>query len=209
MSTLDTSNVLISQNTTKLTKAAQDLAKVVESITSSAAVQESVLQEIAVKETELKALDVLFAEEERRRDVEFNINLKANQLKTVTDVLQGQGKIAVDQPVFTQLQADFVKLKAEFDTAVKNEVAKSNAIVKSQYDSAIKQKELELQVSEADTKSKISSLQDRNALLFLTTTAAVPSCKQIKIKSLPRSSMVSAVTQICAATLATALASNR
>ena len=165
MSTLDTSNVLISQNTTKLTKAAQDLAKVVESITSSAAVQESVLQEIAVKETELKALDVLFAEEERRRDVEFNINLKANQLKTVTDVLQGQGKIAVDQPVFTQLQADFVKLKAEFDTAVKNEVAKSNAIVKSQYDSAIKQKELELQVSEADTKSKISSLQDRNALL--------------------------------------------
>jgi len=162
----ETSTVLINQTALKLTKAAQDLAKVVESIGTLSSTQEEVMNQIAVRETELKSLEQKFAEENRRRQVEFTISLKDNQLATVTQVLKDQNKIPVDQAVFTKLQTDFTKLQTEFENAVKAEVAKATAIVASKYENASNQKDLELKAKEAETRAQITSMTDKCNLLL-------------------------------------------
>lgn len=160
-----TQTLLASQANAKLTKTIEDLRKVIDGLAGGATAQNELIEQIAQKETELNSLENQYKEESRRRQVEFDLDLKANELAKVTEVLAKQGRVSIPVAELQKLQDDYTKLSNNFKSELEAQVATVKQQVEASKAAALKQKDLELAAASAAEKAQISSLNDKVALL--------------------------------------------
>lgn len=158
-------NKIANANTTKLIKAADDITKVIEALKHTTEIHGDLSQAIAEKELALSQLEVRFQEEQRRRQVEMDLDFREREATKVTEVLARQGKIAVESVAYQTLLSAHNALKADFAKQLEEEVGKIKQTEAAKTAAAIKHAQLELQVKEAANTASITSLTERNALL--------------------------------------------
>ena len=157
--------VVLGQAAQKISKAVAELNSAADTVNKLVSKSEELTLQVANKETQIAELHVQFEEKARQAEVEFELTMKANAEKLVTDYLREGGKVAVST-------SDLEALKQEL-TAVKNgaeaETNKAVAIVantlKSQYESEVKLLQSENRAVAVENTSKIAVLEDKNKFL--------------------------------------------
>ena len=162
---LQEANKLANQNTTKLLKAAEELTKVIDSLKTTTELHGNLTYTIEEKEEALSELETKFQEEARRRQVDLELAFKENEIGKVNQILQSQGKIAVNQVEYNELVNTFTSLKTEFAKKLEEEAGKIRGQEAGKTAAAIKTAQLELQVKESGNAAAIQSLTDKNVLL--------------------------------------------
>ncbi len=153
------------QANTKLSKTIEELNKTVVTLTAGAVAQSELIEAIATKEAELSALEVNFAEAKRQRQVDFELDLRADQLSKVAEVLNGQGKVAIGAIELAELRSQLNTLTGNFNDKLATEVAAVKQSAEASKAAAIRQKELELAATNAATNAQVTSLTEKNVLL--------------------------------------------
>lgn len=153
------------QANSKLTKTIEELSKTVATLTSGATAQAELIEAIATKEAELSALEQTFAEAKRQRQVDFELDLRADQLSKIAEVLSNQGRVAISTTELNELRTQLNTLTGNFNDKLASEVAAVKQAAEASKAAAIRQKELELAATNAEIKAQVTSLNERNALL--------------------------------------------
>lgn len=148
-----------------LGKQAETLAKLLQTLESVVAVRDELINEIAVRQAERAALEVEFAEQKRAAEVRFALDLQANQLTKVQEVLASNGRTAIEVEVLNKLRADFQNLSDKFADTVEAEVSKVRAQERTSAAVQINTAKLELAAATANEKAQINSLNEKNLLL--------------------------------------------
>ena len=162
---LNAQTIKAQQANTKLSKTIEELNKTVSTLTAGAVAQSELIEAIATKEAELSALEVQFAEAKRQRQVDFELDLRADQLSKVAEVLTQQGKVAIGSTELTELRSQLATLSGNFNDKLATEVAAVKQAAQAGQAAAIRQKELELAATNAEIKAQVGSLTEKNVLL--------------------------------------------
>lgn len=120
---------------------------------------------IAGKEDKIVELDTQFAEKKRAAEVELAVNIKANQTQVIDTLLKGQGKVAIEINELNKVQSALSTLTTDFDSKLKAETAKANAIAENSYKHQKALDESSYKEREATNSAKISTLESQNAFL--------------------------------------------
>ena len=121
--------------------------------------------QVANKETQIADLDVQYAEKARQKEVELELNFKANSERVVNDFLNANGKTAISKSDLAALQKELTDTKAHAENETKKAVAAATATLKTQYESDIKLMHSENKAVAAENASKIGTLTEKNQFL--------------------------------------------
>lgn len=173
MATKPTATKKASQSTEiVLGQAAQQIAKGVSELNSASATIAKLVQasedlslQVANKETQIAELDVQFAEKARQKEVELDLDFKANQDRVVTSYLTENGKVAISKTDLANLQKELSDTKANAEAVTKKEVAIVTSSLKSQYENEIKLIQSENNTKSVENASKIGTLTEKAAFL--------------------------------------------
>lgn len=166
MSTVSTlAESITSAATQKLAKQVQELQKIGDTFTGIVEGSEDLLNLIAEREKQLAALDTQFGEETRRRQVDLDISFRENEAKKVDEVLAVQGKVAVVRDDYNTILNAYSALKTDFTKKLETEANVIRAQEVAKAAAAIKEGQLQLQVSEAQNLATINTQKNQIELL--------------------------------------------
>lgn len=155
-----------------LGQAAQQIAKGVAELNSASATISKLVQasedlslQVANKETQIAELDIQYAEKARQKEVELDLDFKANKESVVNSYLSENQKVAIAKTELASLQKELADTKANADAETKKQVAQVSSTLKSQYENDIRFIQSENKAIAAENASKIATLADKNTFL--------------------------------------------
>jgi chromosome segregation ATPase len=154
-----TTEVVLGRAAQSLSKAVAEAKVTFEQLNTLESKAEELTLKVANKEEELANIEVQIAEKERQAKVELEVRLKENAIRTASEVLAGQGKVAINSTELNDLRDELTQLKSDFATQVRAEIGKAEGIAKSRYESELKLKDAEFKAKEASNTAEIESLK--------------------------------------------------
>lgn len=155
-----------------LGQAAQQIAKAVSELNAATSTvgqlvtqAEELTLQVANKETQISDLEVQYAEKARQAEVEFDLNVKANAERVVTDWLRTNGKVSISSEELSSLQRELADTKANTEAEVKKQVAQATATLKSSYENEVRLIHAENKAIAAENAAKIGTLATQNKFL--------------------------------------------
>lgn len=160
-----TTEIVLGQAAQEIKKAAAELKSASDTINDLITKSEDLSLQVANKETQIAELDVQFAEKARQKEVELDLNFKANSERVVNTYLAENGKVAIAKKDLDTLQKELNDTKANAEAETKKAVATVSATLKSQYESDIKLMQSENKAVAAQNAAKLEALVDTNKRL--------------------------------------------
>lgn len=157
--------IVLGQAAQQIAKGVSELKSASETIAQLVQASEDLSLQVANKEEAIAALDVQFAEKARQKEVELELNFKANSERVVTEFLTANGKTAISKTDLAAIQKDLTDTKANAEAETKKAVAAATASLKSQYDNDIKLLISENNAKSVENASKIGTLTEKNQFL--------------------------------------------
>ena len=149
----------------QITKAVNELNSAVETVNKLASQAEDLTLKVANKESQIAELDTIFAEKARQSEVDFDLNMKANAERVVTNYLGANNKVAISSSDLNALQKELSDTKAGAEAETKRQVAIVSNTLKSQYENEIKLIHSENKSVSAENVSKIVALTEKAKFL--------------------------------------------
>jgi chorismate mutase len=160
-----TSEIVIGQAASKLTKAVAELTSATSEIAGLVEKSETLSLEIAGKEDKIVELDTQFAEKKRQLEVSLDLDMKSKTQTVVLEYLRQNNQVAVASNAVSTLEAQVEDLQTKFEQNVRAEVAKAVGSLKATHESEIKLLNAEYKAKEAENLSKIGTLTEKNDFL--------------------------------------------
>lgn len=157
--------LVLGQAAQHISKAVSELNTAVETVRTLTSQAEELTLQVSNKEAQISELDVQYAEKSRQAEVEFDLNMKANADRVLSEYLRSTGKMAVTVAEWNGLQKELTDVKANAETETKRAVATATNALKSQYDNDIKLLHSENKAIAAENASKIGVLAEKNKFL--------------------------------------------
>ena len=157
--------IVLGQAAQQIAKGVSELKSASETIAQLVQASEDLSLQVANKEEAIAALDVQFAEKARQKEVELELNFKANSERVVNEFLTANGKTSISKTDLAAIQKELADTKANADAETKKAVAAATATLKSQYESEIKLMQSENKAVAAENASKIGTLTEKNQFL--------------------------------------------
>ena len=157
--------IVLGQAAQQIAKGVSELKSASETIAQLVQASEDLSLQVANKEEAIAALDVQFAEKARQKEVELELNFKANSERVVNEFLTANGKTSISKTDLAAIQKELADTKANADAETKKAVAAATATLKAQYESDIKLMQSENKAVAAENASKIGTLTEKNQFL--------------------------------------------
>jgi len=148
-----------------LGQAAQQIAKAVSELNAATSTvnqlvtqAEELTLQVANKESQIADLEVQYTEKARQAEVEFDLNVKANAERVVTEWLRTNGKVSISSTELNSLQKELTDTKAGIEAEVKKQVASASASMKVHYENEIRTIQLENKAIAAENAAKLNAL---------------------------------------------------
>ena len=157
--------IVLGQAAQQIAKGVSELKSASETIAQLVQASEDLSLQVANKEAQIAELDVQYGEKARQKEVELELNFKANSERVVNEFLTANGKTSITKSDLANLQKELADTKANADAETKKAVAAATATLKSQYESEIKLMQSENKAVAAENASKIGTLTEKNQFL--------------------------------------------
>lgn len=157
--------IVLGQAAQQITKAVSELNAATATVGQLVTQAEDLTLQVANKESQIADLDVQYAEKARQAEVEFDLNVKANAERVVTDWLRTNGKVSISSEELSSLQRELADTKANTEAEVKKQVAQATASLKSHYENEIRLLHSENKAVAAENSAKIGTLATQNKFL--------------------------------------------
>jgi len=157
--------IVLGQAAQQIAKGVSELKSASETIAQLVQASEDLSLQVANKEAQIAELDVQYGEKARQKEVELELNFKANSERVVNEFLTANGKTSITKTDLANLQKELETTKANAEAETKKAVAAATATLKSQYESDIKLMQSENKAVAAENASKIGTLTEKNQFL--------------------------------------------
>ena len=157
--------LVLGQAAQQITKAVTELNAAVETVRTLTAQAEELTLQVSNKESQISELDVQYTEKARQAEVDFDLNMKANADRVLSEYLRSNGKMAVTTAEWNSLQKELTDVKTNAESETKKAVATATNSLKSQYENDIKLLHSENKAIAAENASKIGVLAEKNKFL--------------------------------------------
>ena len=157
--------IVLGQAAQQIAKGVSELKSASETIAQLVQASEDLSLQVANKEAQIAELDVQYGEKARQKEVELELNFKANSERVVNEFLTANGKTSITKSDLANLQKELADTKANADAETKKAVAAATATLKAQYESDIKLMQSENKAVAAENASKIGTLTEKNQFL--------------------------------------------
>lgn len=160
-----TTEIVLGQAAQQIAKGVSELKSASETIAQLVQQSEDLSLQVANKESQIADLDIQYAERARQKEVELELNFKANSERVVNEFLNANGKTSISKTDLANLQKELESTKANAEAETKKAVAAATATLKTQYESDIKLMQSENKAVAAENASKIGTLTEKNQFL--------------------------------------------
>jgi predicted RNase H-like nuclease (RuvC/YqgF family) len=160
-----TTEMVLGQAAQQITKAVAELNSAVNTVNQLKSEAEELTLLVANKEEEIASLETTYAEKSRQSAVDFELNMKANAEKVVTEVLRASGKEAISSTELKALRQELESVKANADANTKSQVAEVAASLKAQFENDLRFMQSENKAVAAENASRIGVLNEKNSFL--------------------------------------------
>jgi len=160
-----TTEMVLGQAAQQITKAVAELNSAVNTVNQLKSEAEELTLLVANKEEEIASLETTYAEKSRQSAVDFELNMKANAEKVVTEVLRASGKEAISSTELKALRQELDSVKANADANTKSQVAEVAASLKAQFENDLRFMQSENKAVAAENASRIGVLNEKNSFL--------------------------------------------
>jgi len=157
--------IVLGQAAQQIAKGVSELKSASETIAQLVQASEDLSLQVANKEAQIAELDVQYGEKARQKEVELELNFKANSERVVNEFLTANGKTSITKTDLANLQKELETTKANAEAETKKAVAAATATLKAQYESDIKLMQSENKAVAAENASKIGTLTEKNQFL--------------------------------------------
>jgi len=157
--------LVLGQAAQQITKAVTELNAAVETVRTLTAQSEELTLQVSNKESQIAELEVQYTEKARQAEVEFDLNMKANADRVLSEYLRSNNKMAVTTAEWSSLQKELADIKANAENETKKAVTVATSSLKSQYENDIKLLHSENKAIAAENASKIGVLAEKNKFL--------------------------------------------
>lgn len=157
--------IVLGQAAQQIAKAVSELNTATSTVGKLVSQAEELTLQVANKESQIADLEVQYAEKARQAEVEFDLNVKANAERVVTDWLRTNGKVSISSEELSSLQKELADTKANTEAEVKKQVAQATATLKSHYENEIRLIHSENKAIAAENAAKIGTLATQNKFL--------------------------------------------
>jgi hypothetical protein len=159
------SEIVFGQAAQQITKAVSELNNATQTVSQLVSQIDELSLQISNKEAQIAELDVQYAEKARQAEVDFNLNIKANQDRVVNDVLRSNGMEAINSNELKALRDELATVKSNTEKEIKAQVAAATNTIKSQFENDLRFIQSENKAVAAENASKIGVLAEKNKFL--------------------------------------------
>lgn len=159
------SEIVFGQAAQQINKAVTELGNATSTINTLVSQVEELSLQISNKEAQIAELEVQYTEKARQSEVEFNLNLKANQDRVVNEVLRNNGMESISSAELKALRQELETVKANTDAEVKKQVAIVTNTLTSKFENDVRFLQAENKAVAAENASKIGTLAEKNKFL--------------------------------------------
>jgi len=157
--------LVLGQAASQIAKAVTELNLAVSTVNQLTSQAEELTLLVANKETLIADLEVSYAEKARQAEVEFDLNMKANAERVLSDYLRSNDKVAVASSELSSLQKELAETKAGAEAETKKQVAIVSSTLKTAFDNDVRFLQSENKAIAAENASKIGVLAEKNKFL--------------------------------------------
>lgn len=159
------SEVVFGQAAQQINKAVTELNNATKTVTQLVSQIDDLTLQVSNKEAQIAELSVQYAEKARQAEVEFELNMKANSERIVTEYLRANGKESILTSELKALRQELETVKANTEAETKRQVAEVTNMLKSQFENDLRFIQSENKAVAAENASKIGVLAEKNKFL--------------------------------------------
>lgn len=159
------SEVVFGQAAQQINKAVNELNNATKTVTQLVGQIDDLTLQVSNKEAQIAELSVQYAEKARQAEVEFELNMKANSERIVSEYLRANGKEAILSSELKALRQELETVKANTEAETKRQVAEVTNMLKSQFENDLRFIQSENKAVAAENASKIGVLAEKNKFL--------------------------------------------
>jgi predicted RNase H-like nuclease (RuvC/YqgF family) len=159
------SEIVFGQAAQQINKAVTELGNATSTINQLVSQVEELTLQISNKEAEIAELEVRYAEKARQAEVDFNLNIKANQERVVNEILRSNGMESISSAELKALRQELEATKANTDAEIKKQVAAATNAMKTTFENDLRFIQSENKAVAAENASKIGVLAEKNKFL--------------------------------------------
>lgn len=159
------SEIVFGQAAQQITKAVAELNNATSTVSQLVSQIDELSLQISNKEAQIAELEVQYAEKARQAEVDFNLNIKANQERVVNDILRSNSMVSISSTELNSLREELAATKAGADAEIKKQVSAATNAMKSQFENDLRFIQSENKAVAAENASKIGTLTEKNKFL--------------------------------------------
>ena len=159
------SEIVFGQAAQQINKAVTELGNATSTINQLVSQVEELTLQISNKEAQIAELEVQYAEKARQAEVDFNLNIKANQERVVNEILRSNGMESISSAELKALRQELEATKANTDAEIKKQVAAATNAMKTTFENDLRFIQSENKAVAAENASKIGVLAEKNKFL--------------------------------------------
>lgn len=159
------SEIVFGQAAQQITKAVAELNNATSTVSQLVSQIDELSLQISNKEAQIAELEVQYAEKARQAEVDFNLNIKANQEKVVNDILRSNGMVSISSTELNSLREELAATKSGAEAEIKKQVAAASNALKAQFENDLRFIQSENKAVAAENASKIGTLTEKNSFL--------------------------------------------
>jgi chromosome segregation ATPase len=159
------SEVVFGQAAQQINKAVNELNNATKTVTQLVGQIDDLTLQVSNKEAQITELSVQYAEKARQAEVEFELNMKANSERIVSEYLRANGKEAIISSELKALRQELETVKANTEAETNRQVAEVTNMLKSQFENDLRFIQSENKAVAAENASKIGVLAEKNKFL--------------------------------------------
>jgi chromosome segregation ATPase len=159
------SEVVFGQAAQQINKAVTELNNATKTVTQLVGQIDDLTLQVSNKEAQISELSVQYAEKARQAEVEFELNMKANSERIVSEYLRANNKEAILTSELKALRQELETVKANAEAETKRQVAEVTTNLKSQFENDLRFIQSENKAVAAENASKIGVLAEKNKFL--------------------------------------------
>lgn len=157
--------IIFGQGAQQINKAVTELSNATQTITKLVSQVEDLSLQISNKEAQIAELGVEYGEKARQAEVEFTLNVKANQDKVVNEVLTSNGMESINSNELKALRQELATTKAGVNAEIEKQVGVITTSLKTTFENDLRFIQSENKAVAAENASKIGVLAEKNKFL--------------------------------------------
>lgn len=157
--------IIFGQGAQQINKAVAELSNATQTITKLVSQVEDLSLQISNKEAQIAELGVQYGEKARQAEVEFTLNIKANQDKVVNEVLTSNGMESINSNELKALRQELATTKAGVNAEIEKQVGVITTSLKTTFENDLRFIQSENKAVAAENASKIGVLAEKNKFL--------------------------------------------